>query len=76
MYFCSKSNDEDKKVCDNKKDMKDKEQIKSHPSTTSPKQTSHSDHGLKLKECKPVPIDPCRPPPPIGLVFSIFFYLI
>lgn len=70
MYFCSKSNDGDKKVCD-KKETKNQDQIKSHPSTTPPKHTSQSDHGLKLKECKPVDIDPCRPPP-IGSVFLIF----
>lgn len=70
MYFCSKSSDGDKKVCD-KKDTKDQDQIKSHPSTTTPKHSSSTEHGLKLKECKPIAIDPCRPPP-VGPVFQSF----
>lgn len=68
MYFCSKSGDGDKKVCNDKDGKSEQEKIKSHPAN-SPKVPSSLEHGLKLKECKPVAIDPCRPPP-IGPVFQ------
>lgn len=68
-YYCSKSKNDDKKVC-NKKQLKDEDQMKSHPITECSKHPSSPEHGLKLKQCKPVPVDPCRPPP-IGMVYLI-----
>lgn len=71
MYFCSKSKDGDKKVGDTK-ESKEKSRIKSHPYTSAPQHPQTTDANFKLKECRPVDINPCRPPP-IGASVVLFY---
>ncbi|VEN54078.1 unnamed protein product [Callosobruchus maculatus] len=53
--YCSSKKGDGEKVND--------ESIKSHP-TSKPCETDSSQDPVKLKRCKPVSLDPCKPPPP------------
>lgn len=62
MFYSNKSKNDDKKVCDTNK-IDDKGQITSHPISNEPKNSNSTDPNFRLKSCKPVDINPCRPPP-------------
>lgn len=59
-YYCSKGKDD--KVC-NESPKKEESTIKSHPGSKNADKLPEDSAKLKLKECKPVNLDPCKPPP-------------
>lgn len=64
------SSDGGKKVCDSSSETP----IKSHPSSQSNPSSDEPPDSVKLKECRPVEINPCKPTPyGIPRVSTIYF---
>lgn len=56
---CHFSSNDGKKVCDGPSETS----IKSHPSKQSNPSSDEPPDSVKLKECRPVEINPCKPTP-------------